>query len=326
MKTIDGHAVWFSAPRTAVLRATTVRDPGPDQVMVRAKVSLISAGTEMLVYRGETSGRDPLPPNAEGTLGFPIKYGYQCVGVVERAGAATGLTEGDRVFTRHPHQDLFTTNVIDTWVIPLPDSVPDESAAFLNLTRVALTALIDVPVRLGEVVVVSGQGIVGLMCARLARRTAGRVIVIDPIPKRREIARSYGVDAAVAPEEARAAVSEMTDGRGADVTFEASGSPRAFATAIELTATRGTVVSLSYYGNRPVSFVQPKREQRIVSSLAGVQPRWDPMRRTEATLELLAKLSVTSMISARVPFAEAPAAYKLVDERPDSVLGVLLQY
>jgi hypothetical protein len=50
------------------------------------------------------------------------------------------------------------------------------------------------------------------------------------------------------------------------------------------------------------------------------------MRRTEATLELLAKLSVTSMISARVPFAEAPAAYKFVDERPDSVLGVLLQY
>src|SRR5258705_13334998 len=100
MKAIEGRAVWFSAPRSAVLRAAPVREPGPDQVMVRAKVSLISAGTEMLVYRGETSGRDPLPPNAEGTLGFPIKYGYQCVGVIERAGAATGLAEGDRVFAR----------------------------------------------------------------------------------------------------------------------------------------------------------------------------------------------------------------------------------
>jgi hypothetical protein len=102
--------------------------------------------------------------------------------------------------------------------------------------------LIDVPVRLGEVVVVSGQGIV-----RLDVRSPGtahrRPRHRDrPHPQAARDRTKLRRRCAVAPEEARAAVSEMTDGRGADVTFEASGSPRAFATAIELTATRGTVV------------------------------------------------------------------------------------
>jgi hypothetical protein len=49
-------------------------------------------------------------------------------------------------------------------------------------------------------------------------------------------------------------------------------------------------------------------------------------RRIEAAVELLTRMSVTDMVSARVPFGEAPKAYALVDEHPEQVLGALLDY
>ncbi|HEV8654177.1 MAG TPA: zinc-binding alcohol dehydrogenase [Candidatus Limnocylindria bacterium] len=306
----------------------TIRVPGQDEVLISAKTSLISAGTEMLVYRGEATPGDLLPPNAGGTFGFPVKYGYQVVGRVESAGTRSRLRPRDRVFARHPHQERFVTKAGDTWVTPLPDSVSDDEAAFLNLARVALTANLDVPVRIGETALVFGQGVVGVCCALVARRSAHRVIVVDPIALRRDFAIRHGADAAVAPDEAVAAVRELTHGRGADVTFEASGSAAALACAVELTTPCGTVVILSYYGTKlvPLPEAFSRNAPRLVSSLAGAQRRWDQLRRTEATLDLLPTLPVTELISARVPFRDAPRAYEMVDRKRDEILGVLLDY
>jgi 2-desacetyl-2-hydroxyethyl bacteriochlorophyllide A dehydrogenase len=306
----------------------TIRVPGDDEVLVRTTMSLISAGTEMLVYRGEAASGDALPPNCAGTFGFPVKYGYQCVGLIEVAGVRSGLRPGDRVFARHPHQQRFVTATRDTWVTHLPDRVSDEEAAFLNLVRVALTANLDVPVRGGEDVLVFGQGIVGICCALLARRSARRVIVVDPVALRRDFARRHGADAAVAPDDAADAVHEITSGRGADVTFEASGAVAALGSAVSLTAPRGTVVMLSYYGTKLVALPDAfaRNAPRLVSSLAGTQRGWDAARRTEATLELLGTLPLRELVTARVPFRDAPRAYDMVDRHRDEVLGVLLDY
>jgi 2-desacetyl-2-hydroxyethyl bacteriochlorophyllide A dehydrogenase len=324
------QGLWFTGVRRTELRAAAVREPGPNEVLVRAVASLISAGTEMLIYRGETTPDEFLPPTSEGTFPFPVKYGYQCVGRVEQAGGASGYRVGERVFARHPHQDLFTIRADPTLVTRLPDGLDDEAATFINLARVALTAHLDAPVRVGETAVVFGQGIVGLMCARLARLTAARVVVVDQIPMRRELGLRYGADAAASPEDVRAVVEQVSGGRGADITFEASGAPRALQSAIEVTGADGQIVVVSYYGTRQVELrLAPEfhfRRHRLISSQAGAQPRWDWVRRTEATLELLSRLSVAEMISARVPFPEAPKAYTLADEHPDQVLGVLLDY
>ena len=68
------------------------------------------------------------------------------------------------------------------------------------------------------------------------------------------------------------------------------------------------------------------KRQTIVSSNAGTRPRWDPVRRTEVTLELLADLDTGSLVSRHVPFAEGPDAYRIVDEHPEQVLGVVIDY
>jgi len=326
----QARGLWFTGVRQAELRPAEIRQPSPEDVVVRCVASLISAGTEMLIYRGETTPDEFLPPTSEGTFPFPVKYGYQCVGRVEQAGQESGYRVGQRVFARHPHQDVFTIRADPTLLTRLPDQVDDEAATFINLTRVALTALLDAPVRVGETAVIFGQGIVGIMCARLARLTAARVIVVDRIPARREIALRYGADAAVTPEAVRDVVNELSHGRGADVSIEASGAPAALQSAIEVTGPDGQIVVLSYYGTRQVQLrLAPEfhfRRHRIISSQAGSQLRWDWARRTQATVELLSHMRVADMVSARIPFSDAPHGYQLLDQHPEQTLGVILQY
>jgi 2-desacetyl-2-hydroxyethyl bacteriochlorophyllide A dehydrogenase len=331
---VRGRAVWFPQRQTAELRSADVAEPGANDILVRAGVSLISSGTEMLVYRGGATENDLIPMYGEGSLSFPIKYGYQVVGRVERAGPGSGYVKGDRVFARHPHQDLFTLRA-DDGVVKLPEGLTDDDAAFFNLTKVALTALLEMPVRLGDVVVVHGLGIIGLILLQLARRTAGRIVGVDPIASRRELASRYGADAAVEPTAAARTIEDLSRGRGADVSFDVSGAPAALQTAIDVTGTNGTIVVVSYFGNRPVTLrLAPEfhfRRQRVISTQAAaipaeLEPRWDIRRRSDVVLEELARLPLDDLVSARYPIADVRHAYERVDTDAANTLGVLLDY
>lgn len=326
--------MWFATERRAELRDADVAEPGPSEILVRSTVSLISAGTEMRVYRGEAAPNDLLPMYCEGSFAFPVKYGYQTVGRVERAGAGSGFTKGDRVFARHPHQDLFTLKA-DDGIVRLPTDLSDDRASFFNLTKVALTAVLEVPVRVGDVVVVHGLGIIGLLLARLARRTAGRLIAVDPILKRRELATRYGADAAVEPSAATKVVEDLSRGRGADISYEVSGAPAAMQSAIDVTGANGTIVVVSYFGSRLVELrLAPEfhfRRQRVVSTQAAaipaeLEPRWDAPRRSGVVLEELAHAPIDDLITARVPIAQVARAYERVDRDAENTLGVLLEY
>lgn len=324
------QAVWFTGPCSTQLRTAPVRDPIAGEILVRATRSLISAGTEMIVYRGDTTPGDRMPPTSEGTFPFPVKYGYQVVGEVIAAGAQSGYRAGDRVFARHPHQDLFTIEARPEYVARVPRDVDDVSATFLNLIRVALTAVLDVPVKVGETAVVLGQGIVGTMCARIAGLNAGQLLVADRFEKRRDLARRYGVSVAVAPEEVTDTVLELTGGRGADVVYEASGAPAALQTAIDIAADRGEIVAVSMYGKQEVPLrLVPEfhfRRLRITSSQMTDQVRWDWARRTAASFDLLQRFGTDGLVTTTVPFSDAAKAYDLLDRDPASVLGVVLDY
>jgi 2-desacetyl-2-hydroxyethyl bacteriochlorophyllide A dehydrogenase len=335
---LSAQAVWFTAPRCAELRRADVGPCDPDGIVVEAIASGISHGTEMLIFRGEGPADQKVTPSTcEGTsMGeFPIKYGYQNVGRVVEAGSDTTFKPGDLVFVRFPHQDLYTVKVDPELVYRIPSYEDPEIAVFGNLLDVALNATLDVPVRLGDVVVVFGLGVVGMFCAQLARRTAGKLIVVDPIPARRSLALRFGADLAVSPLEAVDAVNDMSEGRGADIVFEASGATSALQTAIQSAAFEGTVVVVSWYGVKPVQLVlSPEfhmRRLRMVSSQvnvigSGLQPRWDVQRRMNVVFDLLPSLHPKELITHRIPFDNAPEAYRLIDEEPESVLAVVLNY
>ena len=328
------RAVWFTGPRRLEMRDETVRPPRDDEVQVEALYSLVSAGTEMSIYRGEASSPAEVQlPMGDGEFPFPLKYGYQVVGRVEAAGVASGRHVGDIVFANHPHQDHFTLPSRLTFVIP--PEINAKAATFTNLLTVALNGLLDVPVRIGDCVAVSGLGIVGTFAAHLARRTAGQLVLIDPIAQRRDFARSVHADAVVDPGDAHEVIDELSEGRGVDVFIEASGAAPALQGAINETGVEGTIVVLSYYANRKATLsLAPEfhaRRQKIVSSMvamvgSGLQPRWGPQRRFDVAISALAGIDTNQMITHELPFADARAAYELIDQHPADVLGVVLDY
>ncbi len=330
------RALWFTAARQAELLDEPVAEPADDQVTVRAIVSMISAGTEMLIYRGQLPAEDDLGlETCEGSFGFPVKYAYQVVGEVVAAGADTKYQPGDRVFARHPHQELFTMRDNSTLLFSLPTSLDPERAIFANLLDVALNCNLDIPVRHGDCVVVYGQGIVGSLAAQLAKRTAGTVIAVDPLPNRRDIALSWGADHAVDPDDVEAVVADATSGRGADISIEATGVPAALQSAIRCTGQEGTIAAVSFFGAKIVPLIlSPEfhyRRQRIVSSQvstigSGLQPRWDLERRMATVFALLEQPWLVTSVSHRTPFESAPSAYQSLDQDPSSAMGVLLAY
>ncbi len=304
---------------------------------VRATASALSQGTEMLVYRGEVPADLPLDlPTLAGSFGFPIKYGYATVGRILDTGAGVeDLAPGDLVFVHHPHQDAFV--VPAAMPVHLSDALDPLLGLFVANLETAVNVVHDTPLRLGETALVFGQGVVGLLVAQLLRLAgAGRVLVVDPLKNRRDLARTVGVDETFEPgEDFPERILETTAGRGADVAVEVSGSGAALQAAIEAVAVEGTVVAASWYGAKPVALSLGghfhRGRVRLRSSQVGrmspdLGSRWDLDRRTEMVLGLLSRLRLKELISHRFPFEEAPEAYRLVDERPGEAVQVILTH
>jgi 2-desacetyl-2-hydroxyethyl bacteriochlorophyllide A dehydrogenase len=333
---LKARALWFTAPRTATLRAETVEPPGPGEVRVKTIASAVSAGTEMLVYRGEVPQDLRLDlPTLAGSYGFPIKYGYAAAGrVLDTGTGVEHLSPGDPVFVHHPHQEVFV--VPERMPVRLPDDLDPELGVFAANLETALNIVHDTPVRLGETALIFGQGVVGLLVALLLKLAgAGPVLVVDPLEERRKLALAAGADGAFAPGGLDDRVTEITDGRGADVAVETSGSGAGLQSAIDAVATEGTVVVASWYGTKPVTLALGEHfhrgRVRLRSSQVGrsnpeLTPRWDTDRRMDTVLGLLSRLKLRELISHRIPFEEAPEAYMLLDERPGEALQVIFTY
>ena len=333
---MKARALWFTAPRTATLREESVPPPGPGQVRVETIASAVSAGTEMLVYRGEVPQHLPLDlPTLQGTYGFPIKYGYAAAGRVFDTGPGVEhLSVGDTVFVHHPHQEVFV--VPARLPVRLPEGFDPPLGVFVANLETAINVVHDTPLRLGETALVLGGGVVGQLVARLLRLAgAGVVLVVDSLPKRRELAVAAGADHALGIEGLNERIMEITGGRGVDVAVEASGSGAALQAAIEAAAVEGTVVVASWYGTRPVTLDLGghfhRGRVRLRSSQVGrldpaLAPRWDRGRRTQTVVALLDKLELSNLISHRLPFDRAAEAYALLDERPGEAVQVVFTY
>lgn len=325
------HALWFEAPRSAKLREEEVPEPAASEVQIRALHSLVSAGSELNFYKGEGNLPDVLLPTARGTIPFPLKFAYQTVGEVVVAGSDSGFTVGEKVFAAHPHQDLF--NMPGDAVMRIDEGIDPLRAQFMGMFAVSLHVFLQRPVRPGEVIAISGLGLVGIFAAYLARLTAGKLILIDPLPLRREKAAWIGADAVVAPEDAAEAIRRLSNGAGVDMFVETSGAPPALQTAINNTAVLGTIAVAAWYGTRPVELsLSPEfhlRSLKIISIHVfnlDEGDRWPYERKFRTSLEFLQRIDVEQLISHRFPFEEAPSAYRQLDENPGETLAVLLEH
>ncbi|MFL5757992.1 MAG: zinc-binding dehydrogenase [Chloroflexota bacterium] len=331
------EAVWFGAAGRVEIRDEPLASLAPDQVRIRALASGVSAGSELLVYRGHAP-RDLPPdlPTIGGDFGFPVKFGYASVGRVVEAGSRVDCPAvGDLVFVHHPHQTEYT--VPADVPIPLPADLPPETGVFSANLETALTVVLDAHPRLGEAVLVVGQGVVGLLVTMLLRRAgATPILTVDMHERRRVASISAGADHALDVDGALVdRVLELTDGRGVDVAIEASGNPDALQACIDAVAFGGTVVVASWYGTRAATLTLGgafhRRRLHVVSTQVStldpsITPRWDRRRRTALVSQLLGELPLAALVTHRFPFREAASAYEMLDRTPHECLQVVLDY
>lgn len=237
----EARAFWLRRPGEGEIRAASLPAPGPDEVLVRTRYTGISRGTETLVHAGRVPPDQYVAmraPFQEGDFPGPVKYGYLNVGVVE---AGPPAMIGRTVFCLYPHQTAYV--VPAGAVVAVPDGVPPRRAVLAGTVETAVNALWDAAPLVGDRVTVIGAGMVGCCVAALLARFPGVAVeLVDVDPTRAEVAAGLGAGFA-SPERAVG---------GRDLVFHASATGAGLRRALELLAPEGTVVELSWYGDREV--------------------------------------------------------------------------
>jgi NADPH:quinone reductase-like Zn-dependent oxidoreductase len=238
----EARAFWVRRPGRGEILPLPLPEPGSDEVLVRTLHSAVSRGTETLVFRGGVPPGEYArmrAPFQDGDFPGPVKYGYLNVGVVEHGPA--GL-RGRTVFCLYPHQTAYVVPAGS--VVAVPDGVPPVRAVLAGTVETAVNALWDAAPLLGDRIAVVGAGMVGCCVARLLARFPGvRVTLVDVDPARGEVAARLGVDFALPAEAAG----------GRDLVVHASATSAGLQLSLELLAREGTVVELSWYGDREVT-------------------------------------------------------------------------
>lgn len=238
----EALAFWLAEPGSGEIRPVPLREPGPGEVRVRTVRSAISRGTESLVFAGAVPASEfdrMRAPFQEGSFPAPVKYGYLSVGVVD---LGPPELEGRTVFCLYPHQTAYV--VPAGAVVPVPDGVPPERAVLAGTVETAVNALWDAAPLVGDRVAVVGAGMVGCCVARLLAGVPGvQVTLVDTEPERADVAAALGAGFA-APADAPG---------DCDLVIHTSATAAGLSCALGLLRPEGTVIELSWYGDREVT-------------------------------------------------------------------------
>lgn len=327
-----GKAAVFTAPWEIEVREIEFPDPGPGEVLIRTRASIISNGTESWIWSGRFHS-----PGRDTPYRYPVVPGYQRVGEVVALGeGATGLAVGQRVFATvsrleggyssfaGSHAEWGSTVVGEC--IPLPDDVSVGDAAGLVLTQVGYNGGTRPPVRPGWNVVVIGDGLVGQWAAQTFRARGAHVILCGRRPRRLEIAALHSADEVI---DARSVdpceeILRRFPG-GVDVVDEAVGLIANVEAGFRMLRHDGHLVFNGYHPEgEHLMNIQWMHDKEITCwGMAGwTRPRLD------ATLEWIREgsLKVRDVLTHEFAGAEADKAYRMIRDRSDEFLGILLRW
>ena len=334
------RAVTFQAP--GEVRVEEVPDPelgGPDEAIVRVEASGI-CGSDLHIYHG----RVRIEP------GFVI--GHEYVGTVVAAGDEVGgVGQGDRVlgtyctacggcffcargdFHKCDHgrvfghgptlgslpgaqAELLAVPNADLTLRRVPEGMSDEVALFAgDVMGTGWHAVAETGIEPGSTAAVLGLGPVGLCAVQVAyARGAERVIAVDTVAERLEMARSFGAEPVhLTEEDPRAAVKAATEGRGVDATIDAVGHPDALELACRLTRKAGTVSATGVYAER----IELHMGIVWIKALTLKTGHANVIRHVDPVLEALAAgtLDPSPLVTHHMSLDQAPDAYEVYDRR-----------
>ncbi|MQA24255.1 MAG: zinc-binding dehydrogenase [Micromonosporaceae bacterium] len=340
--------VRFASPRTAQVVDVDDPAPGPGEVLLKTAYSGISAGTELTAYRGtnpylarEWDPERRLFLSGESVRTYPLDgWGYEEVGRVAAVGSDQDADlVGRLVWGAWGHRSAVARPAEHVRPRLLADGSEPITGVFGKIGAIALNAVLDADIHVGETVAVFGAGVPGQIVAQLARLNGASVTVVDPVPGRRALAERLGADAALDPsaDDVAAAVRAATGNRGADVVIEMSGAYSALQEAVRTAGYSARVVASGFFQGdaSAVRLGEEFHHNRIAivgSQISGVAPhlqhRWDELRMstTVFALERAGRLALTDLISHVVPAEDAPKAFEMLDTGSEEAMQVVLKY
>ncbi len=287
-------------------------------------------------------------------LDDPLPLGYSAAGEVLEVGAGLEgrFRPGDRVAiggagaANHAEVDLVPGNL----AAKLPANVPFEQGCFATLGAIALHSVRLVRPQLGEWVGIVGTGLVGLLAVQFARNAGARVFAFDYDRARLALAKELAAERVwcLADGDPAAAVSEATESLGCDavVLAAATDKPEPFETAAAIARDRAVVCMVGISGtafpyrafmHKELSIVvarsygpgryDPDYERRGMAYPEGYV-RWTETENLKTVVRLLGelRLDVECLTTHRIAFAEAASAYRMMAERREPHLGIVLDY
>jgi threonine dehydrogenase-like Zn-dependent dehydrogenase len=302
----------------------------------------------MVLDKIKTDGLVPTLEAVFNKLDQPLPLGYCNVGTVLEAGSGlVGYAPGDRIVSNGKHAEAVCVPINLT--ARVPENVSDDEAAFTVLGAIALQGIRLVQPTLGETVVVTGLGLIGLVTVQLLRAHGCRVLGLDFDPEKLELAKKFGADVVnlAAGQDPVAAAQAYTRGRGVDAVIitAATKSNEPMHQAALMCRKRGRIVLVGVTGlelsradffEKELTFqvscsygpgrYDPNYEERGNDYPVGFV-RWTEQRNFEAVLDMMSdgRLDVKPLISHRFRIDEAVAVYELVAGGAPS-LGILLEY
>ncbi len=215
---------------------------GSNELLIDTEYTFISSGTELANY----TGREPKVFQKGEWCEYPWRSGYANVGIVREVGAGvTRVAPGDRVFTYGRHASTIQYSQ-DRLVTPVREAVDPGVVAASRMAGVAMTAIVVGEIGANPWVVVFGLGLVGNLASQMFQIHGCRVIGVDPVKERRELAQRCGIRHTVggAADKAQAQVEEITGGELGDITVDAVGHSGVVMQALRATANHGQLIIL----------------------------------------------------------------------------------
>lgn len=335
----------ITEPYKTTVREVELADPAPNQILIAAEYSAISAGTELAVYTGTHQWlQDPAMPDWK----FPFRSGYSAAGRVLKVGKdfPGGFAEGDRVSYpgNHASAELLTVGHERCRVWKIPANLGFDKASIACISRYGMGVSVRAGLTVGRSAAVLGLGIIGQFSLRcLLAAGAGPVVGIDAVKMRRDAALAAGADHVIDPGagDIKQQLHAYLGTKGAEIVGDATGVPDAIPTAMSLACDAGQVVVVgSPRGKaKDVNFYDDLHRRYIEVSGAHGNMLFEPAHTRLAgawnidkaqywLIRQLAagRLSLAGLVTHTITPEQMGDAYEGLLKNKDNYLGVLMKW
>lgn len=316
------NSLWHENNSTSSLWREHITTHKDESVYIKSLYSLISSGTEYLVATGQVplkAYRAMKVPYMGGRFPFPVKYGYNLIGLSQNQ-----KNEDILMHCMHPHQDIAIINQQDAHLVP-PGIQPRQATLFGTLETV-INAIWDArldEIDLGPVLIVGG-GLIGMTLAVTMQHVlSNEVLLKEPNLYRQAQAKRLGI--------------QLVGDRphNYSVCFHTSGTSEGLQYAIDHCSFEGKVIEMSWYGEKKVNLelgtsFHYERKQIISSQVSHIpghkKKTEDYASRRRLVWKYLQSPVYNQLITEEIPFREAPAFFDRIRKRDHDFLGCLIRY